>query len=303
MTAVDEIRLHFVDRLRRSELEMWPFPHLYLTEVLPTEVYEAALAGDPFLEDPGLPFGDPSWTSKLNFTARYEHRFQHELNPETRTWHAQPWAMIGDAFADPSWLGPVLRDRFPTFFDLRFGDIEAIEALGPEGGFWDSLHTRTFVQRHEPGYHLDAHTDIPSRIATCIFNLPPSTGFEGAGTTLLMPRDPRLRCWGNSHHDIADFDVVTTVPYAPNTCLVFFKTRHSWHSVAPEAALVPGGRLGMQVQLYEPDEGALMDLSAPDLVRNRQFVAEQGSSGLRARAGRVLRRIGSLPTARSDSTQ
>lgn len=291
MIAVDEIRAHFAARLRHAELEMWPFPHLYLTEVLPRELYDAALAGDPFIVDPGVAFGDPSWTSKLNFTAHYEHRYQHELNPETRTWHEQPWVMIGDAFADPRWLGPVLRDRFPTFFDLRFGDIDAIEARGSGGGFWGSLHTRTFVQRHEPGYRLDAHTDIPSRIATCIFNFPPSEGFEDAGTTLLEPRDPRLRCWGNSHYDITDFDVVRTVPYAPNTCLVFFKTRHSWHSVAPEAALVPGGRLGMQVQLYEPDEGALVDLSAPDLIRNRQFVPEHRPSGLRSRAGGAVRRI------------
>lgn len=292
MITADEIREHFAVRLQQAELMMWPFPHLYLTEVLPPEVYDAALAGDPFVSDPGVSFGDPSWTSKLNFTAHYEHRYQHELNPESRTWHGQPWATIGDAFADPRWLGPVLRSRFPAFFDLRFGDIDAIEKRDTGDGFWSRLHTRTFVQRHEPGYRLDAHTDIPSRIATCIFNFPPSVGFEGAGTTLLEPRDPRLRCWGNSHHDIAQFDVVTTVPYASNTCLVFFKTRHSWHSVAPEAALVPGGRLGMQVQLYEPDEGVLLDLSAPDLVRNRQFVMESHAPSLRSRAVRLLRRLG-----------
>ncbi len=295
MTTIDELRAHFVRRLEAADLEMWPFPHLYLTEALPQEVYDAALAGDPFTEDPGIPFGDPSWTSRLRFTAHYEHRFQQELNPEGRSSHDQPWAMIGDAFSDPRWLGPVLQERFPTYFDLRFGDIGAIEEHGSDGGFWGGLRTRTFVQRHEPGYRLEAHTDIPSRIATCIFNLPPSVGHEDAGTTLLVPRDPRVRCWGNNHHDIADFDVATTVPYAPNTCLVFFKTRHSWHSVAPEAALVPGGRLGMQVQLYEPDEGALTDLSAPDLVRNRQFVPEAPRSALRRTVGGVLRRMGLRP--------
>ncbi len=294
--SAEAIRAHFSRRLESAELEMWPFPHLYLTEVLPPEVYDAALENNPFIVDPGVAFGDPSWTSKLQFKAYYEHRYQHELNPESRMSQDQPWAMIGDAFADPSWLGPVLRDRFPTFFDLRFGDIDAIEERESDGGFWSSLHTRTFTQRHEPGYRLEAHTDIPSRIATCIFNFPPAAGYENAGTTLLEPRDPRLRCWGNGHYDIAAFDVVTTVPYAPNTCLVFFKTRHSWHSVAPEAALVPGGRLGMQVQLYEPDTGALTDLSAPDLIRNRQFAPETPTVSLRVKAGRVLRRIGLVPT-------
>lgn len=299
--TVDAIRSHFVRRLERAELEMWPFPHLYLTEVLPPEVYADALANDPFVADPGVSFGDPTWTSKLRFRSFYEHRYQHELNPERRTRQGQPWAMIGDAFADPRWLGPVLRNRFPAFFDLRFGDIDAIEQRASDDGFWSSLHTRTFVQRHEPGYRLEAHTDIPSRIATGIFNFPPSAGYEDAGTTLLVPRDPRLRCWGNNHYDIGEFEVVTTVPYAPNTCLIFFKTRHSWHSVAPEAALVPGGRLGMQVQLYEPNEGALTDLSAPDLVRNLQFVPEPPRTGPRSRGVRALRRIAGAAMIRPSS--
>jgi hypothetical protein len=59
-------------------------------------------------------------------------------------------------------------------------------------------------------------------------------------------------------------------PYAPNTCLVFFKTRHSWHAVAPDAADAPDGRFGMQVQLYEDGAGALTELSEPGLLANRQ---------------------------------
>ena len=291
MISVEEIRGHFVRRLQLAELEMWPFPHLLLTEVLPPEVYREALANDPFDAEVGEPFGDPSWTSKLRFRAHYEHRFQHQLNPEERTIRQDPWSRFGDAFADPRWLGPVLRDRFRSYFDLRFGDIDAIEGRNLDGGFWSNLHTRTFVQRHEPGYRLDAHTDIPSRIATCIFNFPRDFGDESAGTQLLKPRDPRWRCSGNSHHDIADFDVVATVPYAPNTCFVFFKTRHTWHSVAPESVLVPGGRLGMQVQLYEPNGGAVLDLSAPDLVRNWQFVSDPLPTRLRSYTHSSVRRL------------
>ena len=114
--------------------------------------------------------------------------------------------------------------------------------------------------------------------------------------TLFETNLGRLFTVSDADEVLVAFDVVTTVPYAPNTCLVFFKTRHSWHSVAPEAALVPGGRLGMQVQLYEPDKGALTDLSAPDLVRNLQFVSETPTVSRRMKAGRVLRRIGLVPT-------
>ena len=276
--TVDDIRDHFVARLDAATLVMHPFPHLLLTDALPAEVYASVIADNPFTANPGVRFGDPSWTSRLRFTHYYDYRFQHDLCAGSRTLDQEPWSLLGDAFDNAAWLGPTLRDRFPEYFDLRFGDIGAVEQAGVDGdgagergGFWGRLHTRTFLQRHEPGYQLDAHTDIPTRIATCIFNFPPGAGYEQAGTQFLEPLDPRWRCTGNSHYPIDGFRVVASSPYAPNTGVVFFKTRHSWHAVSAEVSNVPGGRFGMQVQLYEPDDGALVDLSAPDLLRNGQF--------------------------------
>jgi len=217
-------------------------------------------------------------------------RHPHPLGRNDRTLTDAPWPALGDAFDDAAWIGPTLRARFPAYFDLRFGDVDAIESGGCGSGFWKRLNTQVFLQRHEPGYQLDAHTDIPTRVATCIFSFPPGHGFEDVGTKLLEPLDPSWRCSGNSHHPMAGFRVVDTAPYAPNTCLVFFKTRHSWHSVAPEAADVPGGRRGMQVQLYEPENGAVLDLTQPDLLRNRQFHEPPLHSRLRRQIGAAIDR-------------
>ena len=60
-----------------------------------------------------------------------------------------------------------------------------------------------------------------------------------------------------------------------------------------DAAMLPGGRLGMQVQLCEPEEGAVVDLSAPDLVRNMQFFPDSRIQRFRSTASRGLRKIGS----------
>jgi hypothetical protein len=270
LMSVETIRQHFAARLAAAELLERPFPHLVVTDALPADVYEQVLERNPFTNDPGTRYGDPRWTRQLRFPTEFQHRFQHDLHPRERTLQLQPWADIGDAFSDTGFIGRLLADRYPAYFSLRFGDIDAIER-GDAAGFWARLHTRTFLQRHEPGYRLDAHTDVPARVATCIFSFPPGPGFEAAGTQLLEPLDPSVRCSGNAHYPLDGFRVVATAPYAPNTCFVFFKTRHSWHAVAPDAAEVPGGRFGMQVQLYEPDSGAVTDLSAPDLVRNGQF--------------------------------
>lgn len=285
---VDEVRDHFEARLFDAELGLRPFPHLILTDALPAGLYREIVESDPFGVDVGQPFGDPSWTRRLTFEQTYQLRFQHDLDPLRRTMSGGAAAIIGDAFSDPTWLGPMLRSRFPLYFELRFGDIDAIEADPTSGGFWRRLHTRTFLQRHEPGFRIEAHTDIPSRIATCVFNLPSDSGWEAAGTQLLEPLDPRLRCTGNRHHPVDRFRVAATVPYAPNTCVVFFKTRHTWHAVSPESALVPGGRLGLQVQLYEPETGAVEDLSAPDLVRNAQFAPPSAVSRVRGALRRLV---------------
>lgn len=270
MTAVD-VRRRFEERLWAAELVHRPFPHLIVTDVLPDALYRELLDTNPFTVDGGRRYGHPSWTKRLNFTHYYDHRFQHDLHPARRALTGSAWAAVGDAFSDPTWLGPLLRARYPEYFEFRFGDIDAVEADETTGGFWRRLRIQTFLQRHEPGFQLDAHTDIPSRVATCIFNLPRDAGDEHAGTQLLVPKDPLWRCSGNSHYPLDGFRVVGTVPYEPNTCFVFFKTRHSWHGVSPQAAMVAGGRVGMQVQLYEPESGAVTDLSAPDLLVNRQL--------------------------------
>lgn len=267
MTGPDNvaaIRSHFSRRLMATELQMLPFPHLVVTGVLPDDVYASVLADNPFAHRAGTAYGDEVWASRVNFSHTYDKRFQFDLAPGTGEFTNGVWADIGTAFADTVWLGQVLRQRFPDYFSLRFGDIDAVD------GFWQRLFSKVFIQRHEPGFALEAHTDLPTRVATCIFSFATSTGFEHCGTQLLAPTDPLWRCWGNAHHPVDNFEVAAVAPYAPNTCLVFFKTRHSWHAVAPDAADAPDGRFGMQVQLYEDGEGALTELSEPGLLANRQ---------------------------------
>ncbi len=57
------------------------------------------------------------------------------------------------------------------------------------------------------------------------------------------------------------------VPYRPNNFLLFFKTRHSFHSVAAVGEDVPNQRYGMQLQFHEPQGGVFRDLSEPDLMQ------------------------------------
>jgi hypothetical protein len=280
LLAIESIRRHFEARLAAAELVMLPFPHLLLTEVLPDPVFKQILQENPFLEGTGKAFGDAPWAKRLRFENKYDKRFQYDISPSRCELAGGIGVQLGQAFADLNWLGPVLQNRFPEYFSLRFGDISRI----PD--FWSRLRNEAFLQRLDPGYRLDAHTDVPGRVATCIFSFASVDGYERCGTQLLIPKNPLWRCWGNLHHPLDGFEVAKVSPYKPNAALVFFKTRHAWHSVGTEAALAPDGRFNMQVQISESGDGALIDLSEPELMRNRQFRPE----GPLERAYRWIRR-------------
>lgn len=266
-SLAQEIRAHFVERVRVTPIEHSPFPHMVIESALPDHVYRRILENAEKSEMMTESFGDPTWTEKLRFKTYFQSRFQTHLakraeNPED---DQTLWAAMDAVFRDATFLAGILDIALPNYLSIRFGDARFSE------GFWERFKSEAFTQRHEPGYRLEAHTDIPTRVATMIFSFAQNADFEDAGTALLRPKDPLQVCSGNLHHPMDGFTTVKIAPYRPNTALLFFKTRHSWHSVSPDAHLAPNGRYGMQVQFYEPDGGVLQDLSEPDLLRNKQF--------------------------------
>ncbi|WP_295543973.1 hypothetical protein [uncultured Thiohalocapsa sp.] len=261
------IRAHFAARVRDTAIARSPFPHMVIESALPTEIYQRVLATASRPDLMPDAFGDPVWTRRLKFKTWYDRRFQRSLAQRARNPQDDRllWQALAAVFTDVEFLAHVLDAALPDYLALRFGDARR------SPGFWQRLQVQAFTQRHAPGYRLEAHTDIPTRVATIIFSFADSTDHERAGTLLLRPKDPLQVCSGNLHYPLAGFELATIAPYRPNTALLFFKTRHSWHAVSPEAHKAPNGRYGMQVQLYEPDGGVLNDLSEPDLLRNKQF--------------------------------
>lgn len=266
MTAIskDAIRSHIEQRFAAVPLELAPFPHLILEDFFPEAVYEQILAYNPFKYS-----GGKEWISKrmvrlrrLNATP-YELRKQIELDREEAPTGPDEavafWRTIEQVFTDDDWFLKLVYAKFPVFFQLRFGDVQHEE-------LWPLLRTELFLQRHDPGYSIGPHTDISTRIFTCIFSFADRPGFDEYGTLLMRHRDRMARCWGDTHHAFEDFETVKVAPYRPNNFLLFFKTRQSFHAVPHITEDVPNQRYGMQFQLYEPPGGIFTDLSRPRLM-------------------------------------
>lgn len=270
--AAGSLRRHIQRRLEGSEVQHSPFPHIVVGDFFPADVYADILRLNPFRDHAGAEWLPREESSNVSARTPYHARKQIDLvsNPfaGAPAGAAEFWADLRDTFLAGSWFARLVFATYEEYFRLRFGDLVDDE------DFFSLMRTDMFLQRHEPGFHIGPHTDLPTRIFTCIFAFAERDGFDRYGTQLLAHKDRLVRCWGKDHYTPEDFVVRKLVPYRPNNFLLFFKTRHSFHSVAAVDQDVPNQRYGMQFQFHEPPGGVFRDLSVPHLMHFPRITTE-----------------------------
>jgi hypothetical protein len=261
---VGALRRHIEAAFDRCDVQVSPFPHLVIADFFPANVYAEILELNPFRETPGSEWLPREASSNVSARTPYHARKQIDLTPAGLPGIPQAarglFGGLRDCILTDDWFARLVVRKYPEYFQLRFGDLLS------ENDFYALMQAQLFLQRHEPGFRIGPHTDLPTRIFTCIFSFAERDGFDDFGTQLLAHRDRLVRCWGADHHPEGDFVIRKVVPYRPNTFLLFFKTRHSFHAVTPIDEQVPNQRYGMQYQFHEPAGGVFEDLSAPDLM-------------------------------------
>lgn len=280
---ISELRRHIEEKFAAASMEAYPFPHLIIENFLPAEVYARVQEFNLFKRNRGREWQSQQTSSNVSGRTPYYARKQINFHAndafEAKDEEARFWGEIAACFLADHWFESVVLGKYRDYFLVRFGEI--VER--PD--FFSLFRKELFLQRHEPGYYIGPHTDIPTRVFTCIFSFAERSGFEEYGTQLLSHKDPLVRCWGLDHYPADDFVVRKVAPYKPNNLLLFFKTRHSFHSVKAIDEKIPGQRYGMQFQLYEPRGGVFRDLSAPELMH----VQIGGLASRLKRAARTLR--------------
>lgn len=280
--SVADIRAHIERKFEEAELHQLPFPHLIIRDFFPAETYQNILRHNLFKMNEGQRWMDRKEMLLSKNSTPYDHRMQinfhkndpYEAPPEAKAF----WKEITDTFLSDDWFPKTVLKKYPEYFMIRFGEV----AESPE--LFSKLKKELFLQRHETDYHIGPHTDISTRIFTCIFSFAETEGYEEFGTQLMRHRDPFARCWGDSHYGFDDYEVVKTAEYRPNNFLLFFKTRQSFHAVKTITRDVPNQRFGMQFQYYEPHAGVFRDLSKPNVM-----VPDHGS-----KLGKVVGKVRAL---------
>lgn len=258
------LRQHIEAKINTATLDTSPFPHLIIENFFPEEVYDKIQRYNPFKQNAGVEWLSRAKSSTVSSNTPYYARKQINFHKDD-SFNAPAeeqafWNELKDCFLGDDWFERVVYNKYKEYFVLRFGDLVY------EEDFFTLFKKEFFLQRHEPGYYIGPHTDIPTRVFTCIFSFAAREGFEEYGTRLLTHKDRLARCWGNDHYKPDDYETKKLAPYKPNNFLLFFKTRQSFHSVDAITEEVPNQRYGMQFQFYEPYGGLMRDLSAPDIM-------------------------------------
>ena len=224
---LNALRDHIESKMALAPLAMSPTPHLVVEGFFPEETYARILSYNPFAANRGvewMPKGaSRNVSSRTPYHARKQINFHADQPFEAPADQQEFWGTLKRCFLGDNWFPELVIEKFLPISAPRFGD----DARDPQ--FISKFRRELFLQRHDPGYYIGPHTDIPTRVFTCIFSFADRTGYEEYGTQFLTPKEPLARCWGNDHYDPADFDVHTVAP--SRTFLLFFKTRHSFHAV------------------------------------------------------------------------
>jgi hypothetical protein len=208
-----------------------PFPHIYVEDVFPAEIYSALRAAWPPLEEmrPLVSTGRVRRAEGFedgDLTRPYQNRYVLRLEDEDMERLPDPCRPFWDDLS--AWL---LGRDFTVALLQKFGPYFPPREPGPEPGL--PVLTEAMLTRDLTGYGLGPHSDHEQRLLSLMFYCPPDDSTALHGTSLYVPRDPAASYPGGGHYDFSEFRRVATMPFRPNTAFAFVKRRDSFHGVEP----------------------------------------------------------------------
>jgi hypothetical protein len=208
------------DAVRHADLRTDPFDHVVIENLLPAPVYDLLLEAIP----PEV-FFDEHDPIKRNLVLPVE--WSPTLT--TRVWNFMD-GVIAARMVKPAILEKFhmpLQGHFDTVFGPEFrAKANALPHLVGGG--------RLMLRR--AGYHLDPHRDPKRSMLTCLLYLARTGDNEAFGTQLFRVVDDREASYKQTYYPEADgrhCELVTSVPFRPNSMLVFLNSRGAHGATIP----------------------------------------------------------------------
>jgi hypothetical protein len=218
MSANYELELSY--KVANTPVNIFPYAHFYVSNVFPRAFYSDLQKNLP----------DPQAMTSLAETGRvtpgaYKERFILPLNEEglaklpedkRKFWHDTIAWLIHGHFGEVMMrkFGPIVHERFKNFPGAQF--------------FYEGLLVNDVTN-----YSLGPHADAPRKVITMLFYLPADESQKHLGTSIYVPKDRSFTSDTGAHFKAQDFDLVTTMPFLPNSLFAFARTDSSFHGVEP----------------------------------------------------------------------
>jgi hypothetical protein len=237
-------RLHAMYAIANAPLRSFPFPHIFVEPVFPSDFYAGLQqhlpASDCFtrLVDIG---GVSTTYNPQRLVLPPAPQYLSKVREPGRAF----WQSTFETVSDAEFRAAVINKFLPTI-RARFSR---------EGDPSPSMRTFSEVclTRDFASFDLGPHTDSPAKLVSLIVYLPADDSRQDLGTSLYVPKDRKFVCDGGPHHPFPLFDRVATMPYRPNALFAFPKTVSSFHGVEPvEPGSGPRDLLQLNVTLRKP---------------------------------------------------
>lgn len=212
-----DVEMEFAYKLGNANINMFPYPHLYLENIFPSDFYQKIQENLPKSEEM-LPI------EEVRHLKGYKERFALELRDEYLTLLPETknkfWKLLQLYLIEKPYFSNLVFSKFRPYIEKRFNDLDKLD-----------FYAETLLIQDITNYALGPHTDAPRKVVTMLFYLPIDTSQSHLGTSIYIPNDPDFRCKGGPHHKREHFSLMHTNPFLPNSLFAFFKTDNSFHGV------------------------------------------------------------------------
>ncbi len=221
---LNEVRAHIAAAVGQAALMVEPTAYMVVDDVLPPRIYDLLSAAIPPIDC--FPDRDPV-KRDVEMAALAE---MPELT--RRMWRLFDEDIVGAIVA------PLVLDRFGAAIVRHYADTGG-EAFGEKAA---AIPHRTFagrIQLRRPGYHLAPHLDPKRVVVTGLFYFPRPGDTEDFGTRLYSVDRPVVSSGMSTffpEQTGAVCTVARSVPYRPNSMLVFVNSRAAHGAGLPHDA-------------------------------------------------------------------
>lgn len=256
---LDEARIaaHVRQAIAAAPIVSTPLDHILVERLLPDDLYALLLEAIP-----------PAAFFTQNDPIKQDLTFPMEVAP---AFHSRVWNFLDQVIAQRVIRPAVMQkfhDRLQDHYDAIFGpEFRARANALPHSTSGGRLMLR------RPGYHLSAHRDPKRSLITCLMYLARPGDDEAHGTQLYDVAGDGEAHYKQTYYPERDghpCTLVRTVPFRPNSMLVFLNARGAHGADIPKDAPAALERYSYQFYIA-PDNEALSAL-VKSLPAERKFM-------------------------------